>query len=94
MIICNCHFFSETTDMRDFYKAFCDEGIAAGSRADKGNIMYDFFISADDPKRMILIEKWESIEDLQTHSETELFQKIRPLCKQYSVKSKLEMYEE
>jgi quinol monooxygenase YgiN len=56
--------------------------------------MYDFFFSADDPKRMILIEKWESVEDLQAHSETELFQKFRPLCKQNAVKSKLEMYEE
>lgn len=94
MIICNCHFFSETTEMKDFYKLLGDEGLVAGSRADKGNVMYDFFISADDSKRMILIEKWESVEDLQAHSETELFQKFRPLCKANGVKSKLEMYEE
>ncbi len=56
--------------------------------------MYDFFISVDEPKRMLLIEKWESIEDLQAHSETDLFQKFRPLCKANAVKSKLEMYEE
>ena len=94
MIICNCHFFSETTDMKDFYKMLCDEGLVAGSRADKGNAMYDFFFNAEDPKRMILIEKWESIDDLQAHSETELFQKFRPLCKANAVKSKLEMYED
>ncbi|NLH02193.1 MAG: antibiotic biosynthesis monooxygenase [Clostridiales bacterium] len=94
MIICNCLFTSEKTDMKDFYKVLCDEGLVEGSRADKGNVMYDFFISADDPKKMMLIEKWESVEDLQAHSETELFQKFRPICKQYEVKSKLAMYEE
>jgi quinol monooxygenase YgiN len=56
--------------------------------------MYDFFINAEDRKRMVLIEKWESIEDLQAHSETELFSKFRPVCKEYGVKTKLSMYEE
>lgn len=94
MVICNCLFTSETTDMKDFYKLLGDEGLVTGSRADKGNIMYDFFISVDDPKRMMLIEKWESFDDLQAHSETELFQKFRPLCKANGVRSKLSMYEE
>jgi quinol monooxygenase YgiN len=94
MVICNCLFTSETTDMKDFYKILCDEGLVEGSRADKGNIQYDFYISVEDPKRMMLIEQWETIEDLQAHSETELFQKFRPTCKANGVKSRLAMYEE
>ena len=79
MVICNCLFTSETTEMKDFYKTLCDEGLVEGSRADK---------------RMMLIEKWESFDDLQAHSETELFQKFRPVCKANGVRSKLAMYEE
>jgi quinol monooxygenase YgiN len=94
MIVINCSFISETTDMKDFYKVLCDEGFVEGSRKDKGNVMYDFYISADDPKKMMLIEKWETLEDLQAHSETELFQKFRPTCKEHNVKSRLAMYEE
>jgi quinol monooxygenase YgiN len=94
MVICNCLFTSETADMKDFYRTLCDEGLVGGSRADKGNVQYDFFISADDPRRMMLIEKWESLEDLQAHSETELFQKFRPVCKASGVKTKLSIYEE
>lgn len=94
MIVINCSFISETTDMKDFYKILCDEGLVAGSRADKGNIKYDFYISVEDPKQMMLIEHWETVEDLQAHSETELFQKFRPLCKANGVKSRLAMYEE
>ena len=94
MVICNCLFTSETTEMKDFYKILCNEGLVEGSRADKGNAGYDFFISVDDSKRMMLIEKWESIDDLQAHSETELFQKFRPVCKANGVRSKLAMYEE
>ncbi len=94
MVICNCLFTSETTEMKDFYKTLVDEGLVAASRADKGCVMYDFFISVDDPKQMMLIEKWETIEDLQAHSETEMFQKFRPVCKANAVKSRLAMYEE
>ena len=94
MVICNCLFTSETTEMKDFYKILCNEGLVEGSRADKGNLAYDFFVSLDDPKRMMLIEKWESFDDLQAHSETELFQKFRPVCKENGVRSKLAMYEE
>jgi len=94
MVICNCLFTSETTEMKDFYKILCNEGLVEGSRADKGNLAYDFFVSVDDPKRMMLIEKWESFDDLQAHSETELFQKFRPVCKENGVRSKLAMYEE
>ncbi|MEF9971106.1 MAG: putative quinol monooxygenase [Oscillospiraceae bacterium] len=93
MIVINCSFFSETTDMKDFYKVLCDEGLVEGSRADKGNLKYDFYISTEDPKKMMLIENWETVEDLQAHSETELFQKFRPTCKAHAVKSRMEMYE-
>ncbi len=94
MIVINCSFISETTDMKDFFKVLCDEGLVEGSRADKGNAGYDFYINAEDPKKMMLIEKWETMEDLQAHSETELFQKFRPTCKANGVKSRLAMYEE
>lgn len=94
MIIINCSFISETTDMKDFYKVLCDKGLVEGSRADHGNQGYDFYISADDPKKMMLIEKWESMEDLAAHSETELFQLFRPTCKEHGVKTRIAMYEE
>lgn len=94
MIVINCSFTSESTDMKEFFKVLCDEGLVAGSRADKGNIKYDFYINAEDPTKMVLVEHWESVEDLQAHSETELFQKFRPLCKEHGVKSRLAMYEE
>lgn len=94
MIVINCSFFSETTDMKDFYKTLCDRGLVSGSRADHGNQGYDFYINADDSKKMMLIEKWETMEDLSAHSETDLFQTFRPTCKEFGVKSRMAMYEE
>lgn len=94
MIVINCSFISETTDMKDFFKVLCDEGLVAASRADKGNLKYDFYINAEDSRQMVLVEHWETIEDLQAHSESEMFQKFRPTCKEHNVKSRLAMYEE
>lgn len=94
MVICNCTFVSKVTDMKDFYKALQDAGIVEASRNDHGNVCYDFYISADDPKSMFLLEKWESMDDLSAHSETEIFQKFRPLCKENHIHSEVSMYEE
>lgn len=94
MIVINCSFISETTDMKDFFKVLVDRNLVAGSRADHGNAGYDFYINAEDSKKMMLIEKWETMEDLAAHSESELFQTFRPTCKEFAVKSKIAMYEE
>lgn len=94
MIVINCHFKSDTQDMNEFFKILCDEGLVAGSRADHGNAGYDFYVNTEDNHKMVLIEKWETVEDLTAHSETELFQKFRPICKEHAVKSRICMYEE
>lgn len=94
MIVINCSFISETTDMNAFFKVLCEKGLVSGSRADHGNQGYDFYINAEDPKKMMLIEKWETMEDLSAHSETELFQLFRPTCKEHAVKTRIAMYED
>lgn len=94
MIIINCSFLSETTDMNDFFKILGDEGLIAASRAEKGCVKYDFYINLEETKQMMLVEHWETMDDLQAHSETDLFQKFRPICKANGVKTRLAMYEE
>lgn len=94
MIVINCHFKSDTKDMNEFFKILKDAGLVDGSRADHGNAGYDFYVNTEDNKKMVLVEKWETMEDLSAHSETELFQKFRPLCKEHAVKSYICMYEE
>ncbi len=94
MIICNCTFVSRQTEMKDFYQALKDAGIVDASRADHGNVCYDFYINPDDSKSMFLLEKWETMDDLQAHSSTEIFQKFAPTCKEYHVHSEVAMYEE
>lgn len=94
MIVINCSFISETQDMNEFFKILVKEGLVDGSRADKGNLKYDFYVNTEDATKMMLVEHWETIEDLQAHSETELFQKFRPVCKEHGVKTRLSMYEE
>ena len=94
MIVINCSFISETTNMNDFFKVLEKEGLVAGSRADKGCLKYDFYVNTEDATKMMLVENWETVEDLQAHSETELFQKFRPVCKEYGVKTRMSMFEE
>lgn len=94
MIVINCSFISESTDMNEFFKVLEKEGLVAASRADKGNLKYDFYVNTEDATKMMLVEHWETMEDLAAHSETEMFQKFRPVCKEHGVKTRIAMYEE
>lgn len=95
MIVLNCLYTFKSEDggdMNEIYKKIYDAGLVEGSRKDHGNAGYDFFI-APDKQSMLLVEKWESAEDLQAHSETELFSTFRPLLKENGIRVKMDMYE-
>ena len=64
-------------DERDsYYAARCASGVPAASRAEDGNIMYDYFFSADRGNEMLLIEKWENDEALTHHQNTAHFKQL------------------
>ncbi len=51
------------------------------SLRDKGCISYDLYGSLTNSDRLMIIETWNSKEDLQAHSETEHFKRLVPELK-------------
>ncbi|MBE6036300.1 MAG: antibiotic biosynthesis monooxygenase [Clostridiales bacterium] len=62
-----------------FYEALNRIGVGEGSRAEAGNLQYEYFFSAEDPDKLMLIERWESQEALDLHKEMPHFKALQPL---------------
>jgi len=75
--------------VNDLYAA----GVPQNSRSGKGCHMYDYFFSGDREDEMVLIEKWETEEDLQAHQSTDLFKKLPEIKAPYKIEVKFERYE-
>lgn len=64
----------------DSYKELIEK-----TREEKGCISYDLFQGLKDAKSIIMVEEWETLEDLQNHSKSEHFLKIVPKLEEYMV---------
>lgn len=58
--------------------------LVAFSLRDKGCISYDLYRSKTNDDRYMIIETWESPEDLKAHSETEHYKRLAPKLSEYA----------
>ncbi len=83
MIRINASMIIETSENR---KPLIDAATALVefSLHDKGCIGYDLYESQTNDDRMMIIETWESEEDLKAHMESEHFRRLVPELQKYS----------
>lgn len=80
--------------MRDaFLRAIRADGIDAASRAEAGNIRYDYFIPADGGDELLLLEKWRDAEAFAIHRVQPHFRRLGELKPEYVLDTVLEKYE-
>ncbi|MDE5880648.1 MAG: antibiotic biosynthesis monooxygenase [Muribaculaceae bacterium] len=83
MIRINASMIIETSENR---KPLIDAAteLVEFSLRDKGCIGYDLYESQTNDDRMMIIETWESEEDLKAHMESEHFRRLVPELQKYS----------
>lgn len=83
MIRINASMIIETSENR---KPLIDAAIelVEFSLRDKGCIGYDLYESQTNDDRMMIIETWESEEDLKAHMESDHFRRLVPELQKYS----------
>ncbi|SEM15012.1 Antibiotic biosynthesis monooxygenase [Butyrivibrio sp. ob235] len=59
MIVLNVTYKCKPDKRKDFLEIIKKEGIDVCSRAEIGNIKYDYYISDADSDELLLVEKWE-----------------------------------
>lgn len=74
-----------------FYRAVTDAGIDAGSRAEQGNIRYEYsFGTADD--ELILTELWRDEQTLESHRTSAHMAKLGAIKSEYVESTEIVRY--
>ena len=80
--------------MRDaFLKTLRAEGIDAASRAEAGNLQYDYFIPVDDENDLLLIEKYKDGDAVAAHVRQAHVARLVELKEAYTTDLILEKFE-
>ena len=74
-------------------EAMRSSGALTRIRGEKGCICFDFYFSADEDTRLLLLEKWESAQALELHHGTEMMAELLKLIKDNSLEFQGEKYE-
>ena len=81
-------------DMRDeFLEMIYTEGIDIASRAEEGNITYDYYTPVDNSDDLLLVEKWRDAEALAAHGKQVYFARLGELKKEFVLDTIIEKLE-
>lgn len=58
MLTWNVTYHCKSGQREAFYQALCDLGIRANSLKEEGNLKYDYFLAAEAPEDLLLVESW------------------------------------
>ena len=83
MLTWNVTYHCKSGQREAFYQALCDLGIRANSLKEEGNLKYDYFLAAEAPDDLLLVESWTTPELQQAHCQTEIFGRLQELKAQY-----------
>ena len=68
MLTWNVTYHCKSGQREAFYQALCDLGIRANSLKEEGNLKYDYFLAAEAPEDLLLVESWTTPEPVSyTH---------------------------
>ena len=93
-LIINIYYTGENGNARKFANEMISSGIVDRIRKEEGNLKYEYFFSIDDPKTVLLIDKWKNKEALDIHHKSEMMEEIAKLREKYHLKMKVEKYKE
>ena len=67
MIVLNVTYRCKPGMREEFLEMIMTEGIDAASRAEEGNVRYDYYIPVDGSDDLLLLEKWKDADALAAH---------------------------
>ena len=86
------HYQVKPRKREEFYRKIQEQGIDTDSRAEAGNIKYDYYYAIDDPDSICLIEAWTDGEAQIAHGSTAHYAKLTALKNEYVVKAEVLKY--
>ena len=93
MIVLNVAYKCKPDMREEFLEMIITEGIDVASRAEEGNIKYDYYIPVDDSDELLLLEKWQDADALKVHGGQPHFARLGELKAKYVADTVIERFE-
>ena len=77
----------------EFLKVIKAEGIDAASRAEAGNIKYDYYVPVGGGDELLLVEKWKDSEAIAEHGRQQHFLRLGEMKPLYVDSTIIERFE-
>lgn len=92
MLVLNVIYKCKPGKREDFLKTIKAEGIDQASRDEEGNFRYDYFLSADDPDEILLLECWKDEDAQKYHSTLPHFKRLGEFKSDYVESTEISKY--
>lgn len=92
MIVLNVTYKCRPELREAFLERIRKEGIDAASRAEAGNLKYDYYIPFAASDDLLLIEKWADEDALKAHAETPHYARLKELKPAYVTDTLVERF--
>ena len=86
------HYYVRPGMRHAFYDALSESGIPAASRAEAGNVQYDYYFSPEQEDELLLLELWQDAEAVRLHGETPHFKALGELKAEYVTDTVIRRY--
>ena len=93
MIVLNVTYKCKPGMRETFLKNIKEEGLDAKSRAETGNIKYDYYFPAEEKDELLLVEKWKDADAVADHGVQPHFLRLGEIKSLYVNETIIERYE-
>ena len=93
MIVLNVTYKCKPDMQEEFLERIFSEGIDTASRAEEGNLKYDYYIPVDGSDDLLLVEKWRDAEAIAAHGRQPHLAKLQELKREYVTDTVIERFE-
>ncbi len=94
MIVLNVTYKCKPDMQEEFLERIFTEGIDVASRADDGNLKYDYYTPVDGSDELLLVEKWRDAEALAAHGRQPHLARLSELKQEYVTETVIERFEQ
>ena len=92
MIVLNVTYKTKPGMREEFLEAIQAEGIDEASRAEAGNLKYDYYLPFDGGDELLLIEKWRDESALKAHAGQPHYARLKELKPLYVTETVVERF--
>ena len=93
MIVLNVTYQCRPGMKEEFLEMIISEGIDEASRAEAGNIQYDYYLPADGSDKLLLVEKWKNADAMKEHGKQPHYARLKALKADYVTDTIIERFQ-